>query len=441
MAETLPNNVDAEKSLIACLLMEPKQNISVCITWKLSESDFYSREMWEIYRCMLSLYTHWTEIDFVSLADELAKDWRGNLTQEYLMELSAIIMSYQNILTYIKIVKEKSALRQLIKMCQVSKTRAMAQWDSAEILWDLRKEFYTFLRKDVLDSWGCTLDDAFNDMIKAMDEGWLKPICNTWFKSLDSYVVGFMETAIWVIWARSSHGKSTLALNLLMNAVNQWIKVCLFSLEVDRQEIVQKIVSISWWINSQEYMWTPTETFKKKLEDTRDSLNGWLKNFVVFDKIKRYSQICSEIYAQAQQWVKLFCVDHIILIDNERKNSNNSARELWDVVNWFKWLAQELNICIILISQFNRWIDKRVLKDPQLSDFSGSSDIENIANVALWLFRPEYEEKWDVAPEDKGKLDVYVLKNRWWPIPPDKIRMWCNMWISMVWDLDVQDGT
>lgn len=73
MAETLPNNVDAEKSLIACLLLFPRDYISICISSKLSDKDFFSKAYSYIYKAILVLYNNNRLIDCVTVGDELMK--------------------------------------------------------------------------------------------------------------------------------------------------------------------------------------------------------------------------------------------------------------------------------------------------------------------------------------------------------------------------------
>ena len=434
MADTLPNNVDAEKSLLACLLIEPKDFVSICLSSKLVESDFYSKTNWYIYKAIMELYNSNRVIDVITVGDELSK--QKHLDDVWgvdaLRELSASILSTNWFIEWLKIVKEKSALRNIISMINVAKVKAMNQWDSEQILAWLRLDFYKFLNNDVIDSGWCSLEEAYDNLLEDMESWWLEPLCKTGFKSIDDYVAWFTEGAIWVIWARSSQGKSTFAHSLLMNAVNQWVKVCLFSIEMSRAEVVQKVTSMIGGIPSQAYKGKASQELLWRLEEIKTKAKQMLRNFIIFDKINRYEHICNEIYAQAGQWVKLFCVDHILLVKWEKK-SGNGARDIWDIVNWFKQIAQELWVCIILISQFNRDQDKRIDPDPKMSDFNGSSDIENIANVAIWLLRPEYFDKY-CETQDRGILKVFILKNRWGMVPSSEIRLWCDMALSQIWD-------
>lgn len=431
-----PSDIEAEKALLYCLMMEPTY-MSIAISSKLEPKCFYLQPHQFIFEAMLDVFYEWWEMNYITIWDKLTKRWNYEKawTDEYLLELASLTVWFSWFLEYLKIVLDKYRLRMLINSMWILTAKAMGHESSSEIISSLRADYYQFLNSDSLDKGWATLEEACDNLIKDLEEWWLKPICKTWFKELDDYVWWFTETAVWVVWARSSHGKSTLALNFLMNAIQQWVKACLFTLEVDRSEIAQKAVSILWWIPSQAYKAEPTEELLTRIKEERQKRADILKDLTIFDRINRYEHICNEIYAQAAKWTKIFCVDHIILVQSQKK-SWTSARDIWDVVNWFKQIAQELNVCIILISQFNRDLDKRMIQEPRMSDFNGSSDIENIANVALWLWRPEFWEKEDCLPELKWVLQVYLLKNRWGMIKTSPINLGCDMAMWRIRSLD-----
>ena len=432
----LPSDVEAEKGLLSCLMVEPTY-MSIAISSKLEPKCFFLEPHQLIYDAMLDVFYEWWTMDFITIGNKLSQKWTYDKagTNEYVMEVAGFTLWTSWFLDYLKIVLDKYKLRMLISSMNTLTAKAMGHESSSEIISSLRADYYQFLNSDSLDKGWATLEEACDNLIKDLEEWWLKPICKTWFKELDDYVWWFTETAVWVVGARSSHGKSTLALNFLMNAIQQWVKSCLFTLEVDRSEIAQKAVSILWWIPSQAYKAEPTEELLSRIKEERQKRADMLKDLVIFDRINRYEHICNEIYAQAAKWTKIFCVDHIILVQGQKK-SWTSARDIWDIVNWFKQIAQELNVCIILISQFNRDLDKRMIQEPKMSDFNGSSDIENIANVALWLRRPEFWEKDDCLPELKNVLQVYLLKNRWGMIKTSPINLWCDMAMWRIWSLD-----
>lgn len=433
----LPYNSDAERGLLSCLFLD-NTLIPECISRKLKDTDFYNKPAQFIYSAMLTLYYKNMSITPVTVEDELKTmkvlDVCWGIEQLYnLCVLELTTNAFNDLLS---IVIARSKQRQFIR--EVKKILPMAyDTSSDDVMSKLRVATHWLLNSNTSDTRGWLIWTAFDKLVEDLKAGGLKPICNTGYTSLDNYTKGFCETAVWVVWARSWHWKSTFCLNLLVNACKQWIKCGYFSLEVNQQEISEKILSMFWKIPSQAFNASDIdERVLKRIEEVQNDVAPVKENLYVYDKLNRYEDIVSQIYALAWQWVKLFCVDHLLLVKTDWKR-NNRVSELWDIVNGLKWIAQELDICIIMVSQFNRKVEDRMDKEPKMSDFNGSSDIENIANVAIGLQRMEYLE-WDCCDEyDKNTMDCYILKNRKNPI--GNIRFSTDMSMSIIKDLEEKD--
>lgn len=419
MDRELPFNIDAEQRLLSCLFFDASQ-VHLCISNKLKSSDFYWQANQKIYDAIINTYHKWVSIDPTTVANELMDNGWLEMCWwlDWLFILAWLEFSADKTIDYLKIVMDRSKQRSFIKACSKAMTKAYDTFND-NVISDLRVEVNKALNGDIVDwQWG-KIWDVYENFLKQLESWWVQPICLTWIPSLDYYTKGFWETAVWVIWARSSTGKSTFIYNLLLNAINQWTKCWLFSLEVSKEEVWAKVISnvgwINWWDFTVNNINEEVIQRVKEIKPEIDKINDYL---YVYDKIRRYDDIVSQMYALAWQWVKVFAVDHILLIKWNTK-SQNKAADVWEIVNWFKWLAQELWVCIILVSQFSRWIDKRFdwEKEPVMSDFAWSSDIENIANVALWLQRADQIDR-DLSFADwkRWTMDCYIMKNRNWDI-------------------------
>ena len=419
MDRELPFNIDAEQRLLSCLFFDASQ-VHLCISNKLKSSDFYWQANQKIYDAIINTYHKWVSIDPTTVANELMDNGWLEMCWgvDWLFVLAWLEFSADKTIDYLKIVMDRSKQRSFIKACSKAMTKAYDTFND-NVISDLRVEVNKALNGDIVDwQWG-KIWDVYENFLKQLESWWVQPICLTWIPSLDYYTKGFWETAVWVIWARSSTGKSTFIYNLLLNAINQWTKCWLFSLEVSKEEVWAKVISnvgwINWWDFTVNNINEEVIQRVKEIKPEIDKINDYL---YVYDKIRRYDDIVSQMYALAWQWVKVFAVDHILLIKWNTK-SQNKAADVWEIVNGFKWLAQELWVCIILVSQFSRWIDKRFdwEKEPVMSDFAWSSDIENIANVALWLQRADQIDR-DLSFADwkRWTMDCYIMKNRNWDI-------------------------
>ena len=428
----IPYNSEAERGLLSCIMIDSTL-IPECISRKLKSSDFYNTNAQRIYEAIMSLYYKNTSITPITVSDELKtmRVLESCWGIDALYSLAVLEINASLFIDYLNIVIARSKQRQFIK--EIRRILPMAyDTSSDDVMSKLRVATHSLLNWDLSDSrWG-QIGKAYDKLIETLKAWWLKPICNTWLDTLDYYTKGFGETAVWVVGARSWHWKSTFCLNLLINACLQGVKCCMFSLEVNEQEISEKIMSNIWGIPSQAYnAQAVDESIIKRIEEIEPKVEPIKKNLYVYDKLNRYEDIVSQIYALAWQGVKIFCVDHLLLVKSTEKRQNK-ANEIWDIVNGLKSIAQELDVCIILVSQFNRRVDDRMIKEPQMSDFNGSSDIENIANVAIWLQRQEYLDKDSCMEEDKNTIDVYILKNRKNPIA--NLRFKCDMSTSKIYN-------
>ena len=428
--QELPYNSSAERWLLSCIMIDPAL-LPECISRKLKETDFYNKNAQYIYQAILNTYYKNMSITPITVSDELQtmKVLESCWWVDALYSLNALEFSTWAFYDYLEIVLARSKQRQFIR--EIKRILPIAYDNSSDdVMSRLRVATHWLLNSDLNQTWWWQLWNAYDKLIETLKAWWLKPICYTWYDILDEYTKWFWETAVWVVWARSRMGKSTLCINMLINACNQWVKCCYFTLEVNAQETAEKVMSNICWIESSEFS-EITEESLKKIEEGQEKAKLVKENLYVYDKCKRYEDIISQIYALSWQGVKLFCIDHLLLVTTDGKRQNK-ANELWDIVNWFKGIAQELDICIILVSQFNRRADDRVVKEPQISDFNGSSDIENIANVALWIQQVEILDKDVCSEEDKWTIDIYILKNRKNPIA--NMRYKCDMSLSKIYD-------
>ena len=428
----LPFNSEAERWLLSCIMIDSTL-IPECISRKLSDKDFYNKNAQYIYQAIMSLYYKNMSITPITIWDELQTMKVLDLCWgvDALYQLNVLEFTTNAFNDYLSIVIARSKQRQFIK--EIRRIIPMAYDNSSDdVMSKLRVATHSLLNWDLSESKWWQIWKAYDKLIATLKAWWLKPICNTGLTELDYYTKGFWETAVWVIWARSWHWKSTFCLNLLINACLQWVKCCMFSLEVNEQEISEKIMSNIWWIPSQAYNSNEVDAkVLERIESIEPKVKPIKENLYVYDKLNRYEDIVSQIYALSWQWVKIFCIDHLLLVKSTEKRQNK-ANEIWDIVNGLKSIAQELDVCIILVSQFNRRVDDRIIKEPQMSDFNGSSDIENIANVAIWLQRQEYLDKEDCMEEDRNTIDVYILKNRKNPIA--NLRFKCDMSTSKIYN-------
>ena len=244
----------------------------------------------------------------------------------------------------------------------------------------------------------------------------------TGFPKLDSVLGGLQRGHLTVIAASTSIGKTSLALKIGLNLVRQGNRVLINSLEMDHNEIMTKLVALDSNVPTSDYMRAITKPQEKNMNVTLNNLMD--KDLIVSDK---RGLTTNEIKARARRIIRkegsldLLIVDYLQMItmidgDNREQKTGNAVLSLRN-------LASELDIPIVLLSQFNR---SRKGK-PKMEYMRDSGRIEEIADEILLPYRPEFEDKTDKYREeakliiDKGRtVGTGVIDMHFYP----KIQLW-----------------
>jgi len=418
MIKVPPCSLEAEKSVLWSILID--KDLLTLISEYLYPEDFYDEFNVKIYTAILELYNTDRPIDLITVKEKLEnKKWLekvGWIT--YLTELTEIVPITSNVTEYAKIVKNKSILRKL--------------WKSAtEILWLSFNEEIDI--SDLLEKSEQSLFNVTQSFIKNK----LTPISeivvsrydefaelhenpeyvknhrlNVWFKDLDYKLWGLKGWDMVILAARPSMGKTAFALNLAQNIWFNWKNVAIFSLEMSKEQLTDRMISSSMGVNSWKlYKWELSdEEFSKIWKAMEDLCNT--KIFIddtAWWNLTNLKSKCRRL--QMESWLDLIIIDYLQLM-NSWKNINR-VQEISEISRWIKSLARELNIPIIALSQLSRAVEQRPDKRPIMSDLRESGSIEQDADIVMMLYREEY---YDEFTEKKWITEIFIRKNRNWPI-------------------------
>ena len=412
-----PHNIEAEKWVIWWALMD---NETVWIfEWDgIRWSDFYQKEHWMIYDAITQLWSDKKTIDVVTVADQLSKNW--NLESvwwiDYLYELSAFLISTSPCVEYSKIVKEKSLLRQVLKVCQQITWDAYEQKDTVEIFDSIEKRIFDLTQNQVWDSILSIeeiLKNRVEDYMEIVDhpENFNANKVNSWYTQIDEMLTGFKPGELIILAARPSMWKTAFALNLLTHiALEQKKSVAMMSLEMSVESIVDRIMS--------EVSWVPMYKISKWNLDNADFAQMWeamekLSSANIFLDDKAWITVpilkskLRKLKIEKKQ-LDLVIIDYLQLM-HSTVFQNNRVQEISEISRWLKELAKELQVPILALSQLSRAVESRVDKKPQLSDLRESGSIEQDADAVLMLHREEY---YDPDTDRKWATDVCIRKNR-----------------------------
>ena len=418
-----PHNIDAEKGALGGILMDNELMYYYDGLWLIPE-DFYQKEHFYIFQGIKKLWIARKTIDVVTLADQLHKD---NLLDaiggtDYLYELSSFLLSTSSCPEYIKIVKEKSVLRNILKTSQKIIGDVYDQKDTIQVLEDIEKRIYDLTQNNVAEKiksiWEILNNriEEYMDIVDHPEKANLKKVFS-WYHGLDEMLGGFKPAELIILAARPSMGKTAFALNILKNmAVDQKKSVALFSLEMSSEQIADRVLSMVSGI--------PMGKIAKGQLDTEDftvmgeSMELLSETNIFIDD--KWSTTIPELKSKIRRLklekndLDLVIIDYLQLMSwSNSWYSGNRVQEISEISRWLKELARELEIPIMALSQLSREVEKRVDKKPQLSDLRESGAIEQDADEVIMLHREDY---YDPDTDKKGLTDICVRKNRNGPI-------------------------
>lgn len=419
-----PNNIEAEKAYLSYIFIDQNYLYQALDYW-LNPDDFYLPKHQIIFESILNLWHDKKNIDIALLAEELKK--QGKLEDawwvDYLWELVNYFLPWWNPLEYVKIIKQKSILRNALKAAQNVIYSIYEEKEYEEILQHVENILLSFTSRisdNIKDIWKVS-EERFNFYSSLLYDNseYKNNIISTWYKKLDEIIWWFRPWSFIVLAARPSMWKTALALNFALNAPYDK-PIVIFSLEMSIEQLVDRLFTILSWYSIDDFL-----KFWKVEEKEEISFDEALS--IAFEKLQKYniyfiwSQVNS-IYdvrsilkrlkiEKKQLW--LVIIDYLQLLSWWNKYKWNRVQEISEISRTLKLLAVELEVPILALSQLSRDIEKRQDKRPQLSDLRESWAIEQDADIVMMIHREDF---YDPETDRKNIIDLYIRKNRSWQI-------------------------
>jgi replicative DNA helicase len=404
------NSLEAETNVIGSIILH---NNCLCeVIDILKPEDFYDLKHQIIYKNLRDMYEKSVSIDIITLSENLGQSLKEVGGISYLSSMVNSIVTTTNIRQYAEIVKEKSNLRKLLKVFNSSLSTLQKGEDTSE---DLIKK----AQNELLDINGSNKKDTGNMteiMTKFMDTlqtryengGDIQGI-KSGYKAIDTMLGGLAREDLIILAARPSMGKTSMALNILLNTVfKAKAKAAFFNLEMGTIQVMDRAISIYTGIpmkNIKSACFTEEQWLKVSKVAT-DFARSPIK---LYDKIFTLSAIKAECKSLSiKQELDIVIIDYLQLIDSEQKRENRN-QDISSITRSLKLMAKELDITIIILSQLSRAPETRADHRPMLSDLRESGSIEQDADVVLFLYRDEY---YNADTESKDIIECIVAKNR-----------------------------
>ncbi len=418
----LPADDYVERTILGAMLLEPMAIIDA--TEKLTADDFSLDSHRRVYRAILELVQVGYAVDSLTVRNALkqkreldavgGEGWFAGLTIDIPFKL--------NIEDYVRIVREKSLLRQMMGIFQDGVDRASDQREDAiNVLSDVEARLAEVADRSIQRGFSGISDivkESFGSIEKLLEQGKEVTGLRTHYTELDKRTSGLQPSELIIIAARPSMGKTAFAINMAQNsAVRDGKVVAVFSLEMSKESLLRRMLAGEALVNARNLQqgFTTREDKQKLMA----GLERLMESKLFVDDTPGIT--LAEMRAKARRLkqqegsLDLIVIDYLQLMTGSaganQKKFENRTQEVSAVSRGLKALAKELKVPVVALSQLSRGSEQRTGdKKPLLSDLRESGSIEQDADVVCFIHREEY---YDRENEDlKGKAEIIIAKQR-----------------------------
>jgi replicative DNA helicase len=417
-----PHNLEAEKSVLGAVLLDERHLYPLLVEEHLRPEHFYREQHGAVFAAMIELHESDRKIDHLTVAETLRQ--HGKLEEvggpEAIDELAGWVPAAGHAREYGRIVRDNAQLRALLTTAYEIEASVNGREAPARDLLE-RAE------RSVLEVAHDDRQKKFRPIAEILDQETEKlhrlsiaktPLTGTpsGFKDIDELTGGFQPGNLVIIAARPSMGKSALVTNIAENAVLEGHAVALFSLEMSESELAQRFVASQARIRGDE------------LRKGRVAENRWPKILAACQRLAEAPLWIDDssdtgvlevrakarrLHHQLERGLGLVIVDYLQLMRHEGRVESR-VEQVGQISRGLKGLARELNVPVIALSQLSRAVEQRGgEKRPILSDLRESGQVEQDADLVMFIYREEYYDKDSERP---GEADIIVAKHRNGPI-------------------------
>lgn len=418
--QAMPQDPEAESSVLSAMLLS-EDVLQECLV-TLKPDDFYIPSNRMIFTAINEMFTKSLPVDTISLADYLKS--KGELERvggrAYLLDLGSNTLALAGWHRHVEMLHRDATLRRMISASvQITALAYDAPEDTKEVVDKAEKLLLDVTNRDVSSNYQ-TLEEIvgsyYEELGQLCADKTRKLGVSTGFPSIDAMLLGLRPGQMVVVGARPGVGKTSFALNLAVNAAADGASVALFSLEMSKIEIAQRLLSSQSGVPLQD------------IRSARIRDNQWPELLQATDDLSRLDIMIddtpgttvTEIRAKARRMLHgkelgLVIVDYLQLLsppDGQRR-ADSRATEVSEMSRGIKIMAKDLGCPVVALSQLNRQVTDRKGQRPQLSDLRESGSIEQDADIVILLDRSMDEQ--EAAREDRpdvGITNFIIAKNR-----------------------------
>jgi replicative DNA helicase len=420
-ARVPPHDLEAEKAVIGAMLVS--EMAVAAVAERLTPEDFYSGVHRIIYGALTRLYSRGDPIDQLTLTNELRTvgEFEKVGGRAYVFQIVESVPTAANAGRYADIVRGKALLREIIDVgSRITEDAFGEPEDVSKALDGAEQLIYGVSNRTLREHLSpvSELAPGALEMIQRLyeAEGEVTGV-ETGFEDLDRLTTGFHKSDLVILAARPAMGKTALALNAIWHAASEKnMPVAIFSLEMSKEQLVQRLISQTTRIPAQGL-----RSGNVRAEDWPKLVRGvaqvsrapiWIDDtagVTLMEMRAKVRRLLSQLKVRGEASLSLVVVDYLQLMVSQGGRSENRQQEIAEISRGLKILARDLDVPVLAIAQLSRAVEQRHDKRPLLSDLRDSGALEQDADMVMFLYRDEY---YNPDSDDKGIAEIIVGKHR-----------------------------
>ncbi len=420
----LPHDLEAEEAVVGSVLIDSDSFVRIAHVIK--PDDFYREKNQICFTACLSLFQRGEAIDQVTVARELSRTERLDTVggMAYLSHLVSITPTSAHSEHYANLVARTSTMRRLIDAASRISTFGYDDTDDVEGTLRQAEDVLFSVRSGYGNRDFMPLKEIYDEYLEERAAAVEPQNQNTGpimtgFNDLDELLGGMQRSDMIILGARPSLGKSTLAMNVSLNAAMNGATVGVYSLEMSRDQLALRLLAADAEIDAHRLrLGLYTEAEEQRIIDSI----GRLSELPVYIDDTPF-QTMVEMRSKArrlslEKGLDLLVVDYLQLIQGKGRGDNR-VQEIGEISRSLKGMARDLGVALLTCSQLSRAVEGRTGHRPQLSDLRDSGSIEQDADIVMFIHRDDKDytqEEWEHQnpgkPYPKNIAEIIVAKHR-----------------------------
>ncbi len=423
-----PQAIEAEMAVLGSMMIE-RDAVEKAVD-ALNDRDFYQESHRKIFAALRDLYLRGDGVDLVTAGEELRKSKQLDAVggMQYLTDVIHKVATAAHVDYYARLVKEKAILRELINACTNTITECYSEArEPNEILDQAQAGVLKVAERQTMHN-VVEAKDLAHEVIEQIEIAHKRKEAVTGIasglKALDNMTSGFQKSDLILLAARPSQGKTALAMNIAANIVlaDKPMPVLVFSMEMSRHAIMQRFIAAEARVNLRNIKdgffprekWTDLTNAAARFSDA--------PLFVVDTpglSVLGVRSLARQVAAEQRRKGKelgAIVIDYLQLMRGSSFRSESRQQEVSEISRGLKFLARDLNLPVIALSQLSRRTEEKGRTDarPQLSDLRESGALEQDADLVMFIYREAYYKPNDPSVDD-SKAEVIIAKQRQGP--------------------------